>query len=202
LPPLRGGAGLDLDLADPRQRERLPAELRQDLPAKGFVNLPEAQAVIRLLENLIADLPAPPAERPTSVAVLAPYEAQAALVGRLMRDSQSLAISPVAVHVAAVGKSRQREADVVLVPLTRSHTHRAVSYGDEPSAMPLALTRARQRLVLIGDPGTLARRAQWDGPVEHLDAEAAKRERDWVAALVRLLQGNGPTVIHLREGPP
>ena len=77
-----------------------------------------------------------------------------------------------------------------------------MSYGDEPSAAALALTRARQRLVLVGDPGTLARRAQWDGPLEHLDADAAKREREWVAALVRLLQGNGPAVIHLREGPP
>jgi hypothetical protein len=202
LPPLRGGAGFEFDLADPRQRERLQAEILPILPPRGFVNLPEVEAVVRLLEILIADLPASTAERPGSIAVLPLYEAQAALVRRLMSQSHVLAASPVPVHVAAAGDFRQREADVIIVSLTRSHNHRAVTYGDEPAVVPLALTRARQRLVLVGDPGTLARRAHWDGPLDHLDADAAARERGWVAALVRLLQGNGSATIHLREGPP
>src|SRR5262249_19390736 len=120
----------------------------------------------------------------------------------LVTESPALSASPVPLQVAAAGEFRQREADIVILPLTRSHGHRAVAYGDGPAAVPLALTRARQRLVLICDPRALARRGHWDGPLDHLDAEAAHCERAWVAALVRLLQGNGPAVIHLREGPP
>jgi hypothetical protein len=202
LPPLRGGAGFEIDLADPRQRERLPAELQSRLPDRGFVNPSEAQAIVRLLENLIDDLPADPAARPVSIAVLSLYEAQSEFVRALAAQSPILSAPPLPIYIESSGRFRQREADVVLVGLTRSHSHRAVSYGDESSAVPLALTRARRRLVLVGDPGTLARRAQWDGPLDHLDETASRREKEWVAALVRQLQGLGVSTVHLREGPP
>ena len=45
-PNLRGGAGLELDLADPRQRERLPESVRGRLSAHGLVNPDEAAAVV------------------------------------------------------------------------------------------------------------------------------------------------------------
>ena len=53
LPPLRGGAGQELDLSDPRHCERVPADLRPRLPERGFVNLTEANAIVRLLETLV-----------------------------------------------------------------------------------------------------------------------------------------------------
>jgi len=43
--------------------------------------------------------------------------------------------------------------------------------------------RSRKKVLFAGDPGTLARRLQWEGPVDHLDAVEAARERAWVAAL-------------------
>ena len=86
---------------------------------------------------------------------------------------------------------RQREVPTLVVSLTRSHVNRAVFYGDEPSWLPLALARGGERLILVGDPGTLARRAQWDGPLDHLDAAAARRERDFADHLVSYLQGRG-----------
>ena len=47
----RGGAGLEIDLADHRQRARLPAELAALFPATGLVNLAEAHAVSDILSN-------------------------------------------------------------------------------------------------------------------------------------------------------
>jgi hypothetical protein len=202
LPPLRGGAGFEIDLSDPRQRQRLPAELQTRLPERGFVNLHEAQAIVRMLENLIDDLPANVAVRPGSIAVLPIHQAQAELVRGLAAQSPTLSSAPLPLLIETPSHFRNREADLVLVGLTRSHSHRAVSYGDEADTVPLALTRVRRRLVLLGDPGTLARRAQWDGPLEHLDEAASHREKDWVAALVQQLQGQGVPTIHLREGPP
>src|SRR5262249_39396141 len=55
----------------------------------------------------------------------------------------------------------------------------------------LALTRAAARLLIFGDPGTLARRTQWQGPLDHLDEAASERERDLVCGLVAYLQGHG-----------
>ena len=68
----------------------------------------------------------------------------------------------------------------------------------------MALARGRERLILVGDPGTLARRAQWDGPLDHLDAAAARRERDLVGHLLGYLHGRGrhARAVRLLEGPP
>jgi superfamily I DNA and/or RNA helicase len=176
--------------------------LRPLLPGRGFVNVAEARAIVRLLENLIDDLPADPAERPASIAVLPLYSAQAELIRHLVGQSSTLASCRLPLWVEAAGRCRQREADVVVVGLTRSHSHRAVSYGEDPDSAVVALTRARRRLVLVGDPGTLARRAQWEGQLDRLDEAAAARERAWVGTLVRLLQGQGAAIVHLREGPP
>jgi hypothetical protein len=203
----QGGAGFELDLADRRHRDRLPSELRPDLPAQGLVNYLEAQAVIRVLQALADD----PALRPASgggpgagllVAVVALYPAQAALLRRLTREVPALAAAGLSVEIGVPAAFREREAQVALLSLTRSHAHRAVTFGDAPEALALALTRARRKLIVVGDPGTLARRCQWEGPLDHLDAAAAEQERGLVARLVRYLQGDGPhqQAFHLCEG--
>jgi hypothetical protein len=191
----RGGAGLELDLTDFRQADRLPAEVRPGLPKTGYVNYLEAQAVVRVLARLAAEAAASDCQLPR-VAVLALYEAQAALIRRL---AGTLPRAPAVTVPAAL---RQSEADVVVVSLTRSHTHRAVPYGEGPADLSLAISRVRRRLILVGDPGTLARRAQWEGPLDHLDAGAAEQERELVARLVGYLQGRGrvPRSFRLREG--
>jgi hypothetical protein len=176
----REGAGFELDLSQARNHDRLPAELRQGLPRHGFVNLTEAQAVVRTLETLVDSA------RP-SIAVVALYAAQAELIRRLARASKRLD----GIDIATPATYRHRESQVVLVSLTRSHTHRAVAFGEGPQALATALTRARSRLILFGDPGTLLRRTQWNGAVDHLDAATADRERDLFARLYQYVDGKG-----------
>jgi superfamily I DNA and/or RNA helicase len=179
----------------------LPTELRAGLPGRGIVNYLEAQAVVRRLEALIADEPGQRAED-GAVAVLALYPAQVELLRRLIGQSAKLKSAAVPITVDLPAALRQRESRVVLLSLTRSHTHRAVSLGEGPQALTLALTRARARLILFGDPGTFVRRSQWAGALDHLDEAAAAREGQVVTRLVRYLQGQGrhPQAFHLSEG--
>ena len=68
-------------------------------------------------------------------------------------------------------------------------------------AVPNGMDRP-EYLVLFGDPGTLVRRSQWEGPVDQLDEPLARHEREWVTGLVRYLQGEGerPAAFQLHEG--
>jgi hypothetical protein len=195
--PARGGAGLELDLASARHTDRLPGEVRRTLPERGLVNYLEAQAVVRTLEGLAKD-----SAYAATALVLALYPAQAELIRQLIRRSPLLSIWKEGLDVEVAGAVRHREAPVVLVSLTRSHSHRAVSFGEEPNALALAMTRAQERLILFGDPGTLARRGQWEGPLDHLDEIAAGHERKLVNGLLRYVQGQGchPQLFHLCEG--
>lgn len=196
--PGKGGAGLEINLADARHRERLPADVRSDLPTEGLINYPEAQTIARLLEELAAGAVR---DGKLAVAVVALYPAQAELIRCLVRQAPALAASPLEIEIGGPSDFLGREAAVVFVSLTRSHAHRAVAFGDCPEALARALTRCRSKLVLVGDPGTLTRRCQWDGPVDQLDEAASARERTLVARLVEYCQGRGrhPQAFHLCE---
>ena len=135
------------------------------------------------------------------VAVIALYPAQAELIRSLVRRNTTLASANLDLRIDVPAAFREHESDIVLVSLTRSHSHRAVAFGEGPQALTLALTRARGKLILVGDAGTLARRSQWEGAVDHLDEAAAARERALIARLLRYLHGEGahPRVFHLHE---
>jgi hypothetical protein len=183
------GAGLEADLADVPHGDRLPGEVRAALPAHGLVNYSEAAAVVRSLERMAA---ARPDGKAPAVAVVALYPAQAELIRLLIGRSPRLSAGALCVRVDVPAALREEEWDTVLVSLTRSHAHRAVTFGDGPALLGVALTRARRRLVVFGDVGTLARRAQWAGAVDHLDESAAERERDVVLRLLDYIHGHGP----------
>jgi hypothetical protein len=187
----RAGAGLEVDLAGPRRSDRLPSDLRALLPTEGVVNYLEAQAVVRRLSRLVRD-PALRASCPQpAIAVIALYPAQVALLRELMRRSNLPREAAAAIEVGLPDAFRQRECQAALVSLTRSHSHRAVPFGAHPDQVCTALTRARSRLIIFGDHGTLARRAQWQGALDHLDDQAGTREGRVIAALVRYVQGEG-----------
>lgn len=201
----KGGAGLELDAGEPRHRDRLPSELRGQITSRGYVNYLEAQAVVRALEKLVTE----PALRSAAahagcgpsrpaIGVLALYPAQAELIRILMRQTPALVNSEVCVRVEVPATFREGECLVVLVSLTRSHTHRAVSFGEGPEQLARALTRARARLIVFGDPGTLIRRTQWEAALDHLDESASTREQEVVAGLVSYLQGQGPHSRHVK----
>jgi hypothetical protein len=226
LRPVKGGAGLEMDLADVRRVVQLPAELRACLPGHGLINVPEAQAIVQTLETLAGD-PAFQAAvaawqrrhatvcdqanprhagrqhgHHPAVAVMALYPSQVELLRRLIQRAPLLASGPFDIQIGLPSLFRQRECLTALISLTRSHTHRAVTYGDHPRQLLQALTRARSRLFLFGDPGTLARRSQWQGPVDHLDEVTAGRERYLIGRLVGALHESGPTSqsFRLHEG--
>ncbi|HLW67398.1 MAG TPA: AAA domain-containing protein [Gemmataceae bacterium] len=200
LPVMRGGAGLELDLADPKHRDRLPPELRSTLPPRGYVNLAEAQAILRLLDDKLEDW-ARNAEG-LHIAILALYRAQAELLRHMLRSEAITVPESIRLTVEFAGDFHQQECDLAILSLTRSHERRAVTFGDDPALLRLAVTRSRQRILFVGDPGTLSRRSQWEGPLDHLDEALAQREKTWVTALVKNLQGGGPAAILLHEGPP
>lgn len=208
---LPSGAGLETDPVDPRRRDHLPAELHARLgKARGLVNFLEAQAVVRAVKRLAIEH-GPGAARSAhrskaadlemrngavapllSVGVVALYPAQAQLVRLLLEpEADFLANAGLDVCVDEPGGFHERECAIAVVSLTRSHTHRAASFGEGPYELAAALTRGRSRLVLLGDPGTLARRAEWHAPVDHLDEAASARERAIVARLVQYIQGEG-----------
>lgn len=195
--PTRGGAGLEVDLSDPRRVDALPNELRAQLPGRGVINYLEARAVVQTLEELVSNPEvlaacldwhrgARRSDSPT-IAVLSIFPAQVELLRLLIGRSAVLSKSGIAIEVGQPRQLAQREALIVVVSLTRSHVTRAVPFSDHPRELMMALTRAAGRLLLFGDPGTMNRRSQWFGVLDHLDEVSGPLEQALVGQLLASL---------------
>lgn len=83
------------------------------------------------------------------IAVIAPYAAQVRLLRRLLEDVPE-------VEVDSVDGFQGREKEAVVVSLVRSNAEGEIGFLNDTRRTNVALTRARRKLVVIGDSATLA----------------------------------------------
>lgn len=78
------------------------------------------------------------------------------------------------VRVATIDNFQGEEANVVVASLVRSNPRRAIGFLREPERVNVLLSRARNGLILVGDPATLtgspAGERQWGGVLDQLTA--------------------------------
>jgi ATP-dependent RNA/DNA helicase IGHMBP2 len=82
-----------------------------------------------------------------SVAVIAPYKEQVNLLKELLANTP--------VEVNTVDGFQGQERDIVYISLTRSNSDGVIGFLNDYRRMNVAMTRARLKLVMIGDSATL-----------------------------------------------
>lgn len=110
------------------------------------LNRDEAALVVRKVEALLAAGVAP-----AEVAVIAPYAAQARLVRELL-GAQAVG----GVEVDTVDGFQGREKEAIVISLVRSNPDQEIGFLKEIRRTNVALTRARRKLIVIGDGATVA----------------------------------------------
>ncbi len=85
---------------------------------------------------------------PSDVAVISPYDDQ------VDRIDRALALD--ALEVDTVDGFQGREKEVVFVSLVRSNDRGNIGFLDEPRRFNVAVTRARRKVVVVGDASTVA----------------------------------------------
>lgn len=125
------------------------------LGSSSYRNQAEAEAVVDLLKSLLRK----DAGFDGSIGIVTPYSAQVALIKSLMtRDDEfrSLAQSfPREIEVKSVDAYQGRERDLIIFSAVRSNRHGRVGFLADWRRMNVALTRAKNGLVVIGDANTL-----------------------------------------------
>jgi ATP-dependent RNA/DNA helicase IGHMBP2 len=122
------GAGYDEELEPDGESRRNPAE---------------AQVVSRYVQHLV-DAGVSPRE----IAVIAPYAAQV----RLLRDQLSIA----GLEIDTVDGFQGREKEAVIISLVRCNDKGEIGFLGDTRRINVALTRARRKLIVIGDSATIA----------------------------------------------
>jgi predicted DNA helicase len=124
-----------------------------------------------------ADLAAAEVERildlgvaPADLAVISPYDAQVQRLRQLLagRVEQGL-------EVDTVDGFQGREKEAVVVSLVRANEAGEVGFLADVRRMNVAITRARKKLVVVGDGATVARHPFYDGFIRHAQEIGAWR---------------------------
>lgn len=114
----------------------------------SVVNRTEVQAIVAFLRT--ADGLARAARKRPTVAVLSGYAAQRdALEERIARERPTL--QALSVECATVDAFQGRQADIVIYSLTRSNPRRQLGFVKERPRLNVALSRARDALIIVGD---------------------------------------------------
>ena len=106
-------------------------------------NPQEALWVVRKVEALLAA-----GVSPNDIAVITPYAAQV----RLLREQ----LEPLGVEGDTVDGFQGREKEAVIISLVRSNLEGDIGFLGDTRRMNVALTRARRKLLVIGDSATIS----------------------------------------------
>ncbi len=101
------------------------------------------------------------------IAVIAPYAAQV----RLLREQ----LSQAELEIDSVDGFQGREKEAVVISLVRSNPRGEIGFLGDIRRMNVAMTRARRKLILVGDSATLAGHPFYARLLEYLERLAAYR---------------------------
>ncbi|RYY56651.1 MAG: IGHMBP2 family helicase [Chitinophagaceae bacterium] len=120
-------------------------------------NPEEAAFVIRHVSGLLEELEGRSGmHAPVSIAVISPYKQQVLLLRELAAHSQIIRRHEEHVSVNTIDSFQGQERDVVYISMTRSNTESKIGFLADTRRMNVAMTRARKKLVVTGDSGTLS----------------------------------------------
>ena len=160
-----------LEAYDLRFAPDLPVEFI-DTAGCGFleVAIPESRSTANpeeanLLLERLAQLLAPcdtvelgeHEQRPLSIGVIAPYRAQINYLKDAIEDSAVLndLLLQRRLSVGTVDSFQGQERDIIAITLTRSNPQGEIGFLSDIRRMNVGMTRARRKLLLVGDSSTL-----------------------------------------------
>jgi ATP-dependent RNA/DNA helicase IGHMBP2 len=117
-----------------------------------------ALAAKKVRQLLDANVPA------TSIAIITPYSAQVQLLRGLLPDS---------IRIGTVDGFQGREMEAIVISLVRSNREGQVGFLAETRRMNVALTRARRKLIVIGDSATIGSDPFYGRLLDYFDAIGA-----------------------------
>ena len=120
-------------------------------------NPEEGAFLFRHLTQLVTGLGThyQPGEFP-SIAVISPYKLQVELLKELLLNSPALQAYADKITVNTIDSFQGQERDIVYIGMTRSNTDNKIGFLSDIRRMNVAMTRARKKLVVVGDSATLS----------------------------------------------
>lgn len=108
-----------------------------------------------------------------TIAVISPYRQQVLLLDQLIQKSRILRTYLNKISVNTIDSFQGQERDVVYISMTRCNTVGNIGFLSNTRRMNVAMTRARKKLVIIGDSVTLSNLAFYSEFIDYAEQNNA-----------------------------
>jgi ATP-dependent RNA/DNA helicase IGHMBP2 len=123
----------------------------------GLSNPEEAAFLIKHAAQLVTELESHDSNNDfPSIAIVSPYRLQVQALQELLQHSSVLQRHSHSISVNTIDSFQGQERDIVYISMTRSNSDSRIGFLADIRRMNVAMTRARRKLVVIGDSGTLS----------------------------------------------
>ena len=126
--------------------------------SRSTANPEEAHLLLERLAHLLTPFDAiQEDQRPLTIGVIAPYRAQINYLKDAIEDSAVLndLLLQRRLSVGTVDSFQGQERDIIAITLTRSNPQGEIGFLSDIRRMNVGMTRARRKLLLVGDSSTL-----------------------------------------------
>ncbi len=111
--------------------------------------------------------------QPITVGIISPYKEQVQYINNLISNDDELKESPIKIIVKTVDGFQGQERTVIYISLVRSNDTKEIGFLNDIRRMNVALTRAKEKLVVIGDSATLANHPFYKNFIEYAESIGA-----------------------------
>lgn len=126
---------------------------------RSTFNQEEAELLLKYLgQNLSLD---------QTVGIIAPYKAQTEVLRDLLKDNSAFDNVREQMTINSVDAFQGQERDVICISLTRSNENGEIGFLKEYRRMNVAMTRAKTRLIMVGDSATLGKDTFFNAVIDY-----------------------------------
>ncbi|RZK19713.1 MAG: DUF2075 domain-containing protein [Pedobacter sp.] len=129
----------------------------EKLDGTSTTNPEEALFLVNHLTNLVQEIESKNVNDFPSMAIISPYKQQVQILKILIDENELLNAYRDKISVNTIDSFQGQERDVVYISLTRSNVEGSIGFLADTRRMNVAMTRARKKLVVIGDSATLSK---------------------------------------------
>ena len=137
----------------------------------GRINKAEAELTLLALENYFTKIgKARILDERIDVGVISPYRAQVQYLRRLLKKKEFFKPYRSLISVNTVDGFQGQERDIILISLVRANDEGQIGFLRDLRRMNVAITRARMKLIILGDASTMTRHPFYRKLYDYIEA--------------------------------
>jgi superfamily I DNA and/or RNA helicase len=110
-----------------------------------------------------------------NIGIISPYKAQVSLLQEALKDSEVWELVAGRISINTVDAFQGQERDLIYISMVRSGENGEIGFLSDIRRMNVAMTRARRKLVVIGDSATICSNSFYDKFVDYVNEIGAYR---------------------------